>query len=137
MLSEKKIRKMIRLSDYETGLGNADLKRNHYKRTDYIRLQMLKTGVAVLTALLLSFVLIFLYNLDYVWIHLFELPFEKILVYAGICLILCESVFLILTVRIAGRKYDDSLLRVEEYNKTLHELLELYHEEEKQGEDVL
>lgn len=137
MLSEEKIRKMIRLSDYETGLGSADLKKNHYKKMDYIRLQMLKTSVAVVTATILIFVLVCLCNLDYILIHLFEIPFGEVVMYAGAGLIVLEITFLLLTVRIAKRQYEESFLRVEEYNKTLHELLDLYVEEEGQEENAL
>ena len=98
MLSEERIRKMIRLADYEKGIGSSDLKRTHYWRMDYVRMQILKTILAVFVAFVVA----------------------------------VEILFVIFTVRIAGRAYDESRARVKEYYVTLMELEELY---EKEGEE--
>ena len=57
MLSEERIRKMIRLADYEKGIGSSDLKRTHYWRMDYVRMQILKTILAVFVAFVLGILL--------------------------------------------------------------------------------
>ena len=119
MLSEERIRKMIRLADYEKGIGSSDLKRTHYWRMDYVRMQILKTILAVFVAFVLGILLSVLYHMDYVMQHVWELPYRPIL-------------FVIFTVRIAGRAYDESRARVKEYYVTLMELEELY---EKEGEE--
>lgn len=137
MLSEKKIRKMLRLSEYENGLGSTDLKRTHYKKVDYIRLQLLKTAVSIVVAALLILFLVALCRMDYVMIHLFELPFHKIAVLGGLGVILTGIPALLVTGHIAGRQYDESKLRVKEYDATLQELLALYEEEEGQEENAL
>ena len=108
MLSEERIRKMIRLADYEKGIGSSDLKRTHYWRMDYVRMQILKTILAVFV------------------------PYRTILIYGGIVFVAVEILFVIFTVRIAGRAYDESRARVKEYYVTLMELEELY---EKEGEE--
>ena len=66
MLSEERIRKMIRLADYEKGIGSSDLKRTHYWRMDYVRMQILKTILAVFVAFVLGILLSVLYHMDYV-----------------------------------------------------------------------
>lgn len=76
MLKEEKIRKMIRLSDYENGQGSTDLKRTHYTKADYIRLQLLKTAVAVATAGFLVFLLVAMCHLDYWMVHFLKYHFE-------------------------------------------------------------
>lgn len=132
MLSEEKIRKMIRLSDYENGQGNTDLKRTHYKKADYIRLQLLKTGVAVLMAGFLLFVLVAMCCMDYWMVHLFELPFREIIVVSVAGLILTEILALLVTGRMGKRHYEEAEMRVKEYDTTLQELLALYEEEEQE-----
>ena len=122
MLSEERIRKMIRLADYEKGIGSSDLKRTHYWRMDYVRMQILKTILAVFVA----------FVLDYVMQHVWELPYRTILIYGGIVFVAAEILFVIFTARIAGRAYDESRARVKEYYVTLMELEELY---EKEGEE--
>lgn len=136
MLSEERIRKMIRLSDYENGLGSTDLKRTHYWRMDYVRLQLLKTILAVLVSFLLVLVLMALYNLEYVLQHVLELPYREILIYGGIATVVVGIVALFVTARLAGREYDESKSRVKEYYATLRELTGLYEEEEGQEENA-
>ncbi len=136
MLSEERIRKMIRLSDYEKGIGSTDLKRTHYWKMDYVRLQVLKTVLAVFTSMVLVFMLLALYNLEYVLQHVLELPYRAILLYGGIAFVAAEAVAVIVTVRLAGREYDESRSRVKEYYVTLQELERLYEEEEGQEEAV-
>lgn len=136
MLSEERIRKMIRLSDYENGLGSTDLKRTHYWRMDYVRLQLLKTVLAVLASFVLVIVLVALYHLEYVLQHVLELPYREILFYGGIAVGVAVIVALLVTARLAGREYDESSLRVKEYYATLRELTALYEEEEQQEESA-
>ena len=135
MLSEDRIRKMIRLSDYEKGLGGTDLKRTRYWKMDYVRLQILKTFLAVLVSVMLIFVLIALYNLEYVMQHVLELPYREILLYGGMGLVLAEATAIVVTIRLAGREYEESKSRVKEYYTTLRELETLYEEEEGQEEE--
>lgn len=135
MLSEDRIRKMIRLSDYEKGLGGTDLKRTRYWKMDYVRLQILKTFLAVLVSVMLIFVLIVLYNLEYVMQHVLELPYREILLYGGLGLVLAEATAIVVTIRLAGREYEESKSRVKEYYTTLRELETLYEEEEGQEEE--
>ena len=136
LLSEERIRKMIRLSDYENGLGSTDLKRTHYWRMDYVRLQLLKTILAVLVSFVLVFVLMALYHLEYVLQHVLELPYREILLYGGIAAAVTVIVALFVTARLAGREYDESKSRVKEYYATLRELEGLYEEEEEQEENA-
>lgn len=136
LLSEERIRKMIRLSDYEKGLGSTDLKRTHFWKMDYVRLQVLKTFLCVIVSVLLVFLLIVLYNLEYVLQHVLELPYREILLYGGSALFVTEIVAVLVTVRIAGKEYEESKSRVKEYYKTLRELEGLYEEEEGQEEEA-
>lgn len=131
MLSEERIRKMIRLADYEKGIGSSDLKRTHYWRMDYVRMQILKTILAVFVAFVLAILLSVLYHMDYVMQHVWELPYRTILIMAVLYL-RRRRFFCDFTARIAGRAYDESRARVKEYYVTLMELEELY---EKEGEE--
>ena len=50
MVSEQKVRMMIRLAEYESHEGKQDFARTKYYKMDYIRLQILKTLVCVTCA---------------------------------------------------------------------------------------
>lgn len=137
MLNEKKIRKMIRLSEYENGLGSTDLRKIHYEKMDYVRLQLLKTAVCVAVAVFLVLLLLALCRMDYVMLHLFELPYRDLVLLSGLGLILAEIPALFVTGRMANRQYEEAKLRRNEYDTTLQELLTLYEEEEGQEESAL
>ena len=53
MVSEQKVRMMIRLAEYESHEGKQDFARTKYYKMDYIRLQILKTLVCVTCAVVL------------------------------------------------------------------------------------
>ena len=65
---------------------------------------------------------------------MWELPYREILIYGGVIFAVTEIVFVIFTVRIARREYDESRARVKEYYVTLMELEEIY---EKEGEEEM
>jgi hypothetical protein len=136
MLSEEKIKKMIRLSDYEKGIGHTDFARTHYAKKDYILVQVLKTILSVVLAGCLSAILFILYHADDILYETFLYSYKTYLIIGG-CVI---SAFLIFVVAVtcirAAKLYEESDNRVNEYAVTLQELLELYEKEEQgQGQE--
>lgn len=134
MLSEEKIKKMIRLSDYENGQGSTDLRRTKYRKVDYVRLQILKTFLSIILAVILILSLIVLYHLEYVLQNALMLPYRTYITYGGVAFLATELLAIIVTCRISTRQYDESKSRVKEYYVTLHDLIELY-EKEEQGQE--
>lgn len=134
MLSEEKIKKMIRLSDYENGQGSTDLRRTKYRKTDYVRLQIIKTFLSVILSVILILALIVMYHLEYVLRNALMLPYRAYIAYGGAVFLLIELLAIIVTCRVSARQYDESKIRVKEYYVTLHDLLELY-EKEEQGQE--
>lgn len=135
MLSEEKIKKMIRLSDYEKGQGRTDLRRTKFMKMDYIRLQVLKTFVAVIVSVALFLLLFILYQAPYLLENAWALSYKNWIFAIVASTFVLELVSIIATCKIAARRYEESKHRVKEYYVTLRELLEMYQEEERQ-EDV-
>ncbi|MBO4395091.1 MAG: hypothetical protein J5819_01940 [Eubacterium sp.] len=138
MLSEEKIKKMIRLSDYESGVGESDLRRTRYKKKDYVRLQSLRTVAGYIAATILILLLVLMYFLDKIpWKTIVAeglFSITSLLIFAG-CFagwLILMSVFVIASGHRSRRKYDESSLRVDEYEQTLAELLQLYEAERKE-----
>lgn len=129
MLSEDKIKKMIRLSDYENGHGKEDLHITAFSKVDYVRWQIIKTLVAVFISAILVVMLVLLYNFEYVLQNAFEIQWVKYAVIFVVALILLEIITITITVRISIKKYNESNRRVSEYKITLEELLKIYTEE--------
>ncbi len=134
MLREEKIKKMIRLSDYEKGQGRLDLQRTKFMKMDYVRLQVLKTFVAVILAMALFLVLVVLYQAPYLLENAWTFPYEKWMIGMGIATFAIELISIVATCRIASKRYEESKHRVKEYYVTLRELLDMYKEEKQ--EDV-
>lgn len=132
MLSEEKIKKMIRLSEYETGQGSMDLRRMRYVKMDYVRLHILKTVAAVFVAFLLILALLVLYHREYIMQNAFSLPVKEVILWGGGGFVLICVLSVLATCRTAIRDYDESHIRAKEYDATLQELMRLYEEEEKQ-----
>lgn len=136
MLSEEKIKKMIRLSEYESGQGSTDLKRVRYLKMDYVRLQILKTVVSVLLAFLLIMGIIAVYNIDYILQNALDLPLQRIALYGGISVLAVCLISVLVTCRMAARQYDESSIRAGEYESTLRELIKIYEKEDQGQEDL-
>ncbi len=137
MLSEEKIKKMIRLSDYENGLGSIDLRRTNYRKSDFVRLQALKTVLSVTVAAFFSACLFALYHVNEILYQTLPLSWRTyVMVGAGIWLFFLIAGLIVSCVH-ASKLYEESKVRVREYYTTLHELLEIYEKEEQGQEEDL
>lgn len=136
MLSEDKIKKMIRLSDYEKGQGAIDLKRVCYSKMDYVRFQIVKTVLADFAAVVLALLLLAVYRIDYLLQNALTISFGKIGLYSGAAFLVICLAGVFLTCRRASKEYGESAVRAREYYKTLRELLDLYEQEEQEASRV-
>ena len=133
MVSEQKVRLMIRLADYESNQGKQDLARTKYYKMDYIRLQILKTLVCVTCAVLLIAVIAGLNNMEYLITNALELDYMGIGRTYLIIYILLLVLFSFVTVSVASVQYEVSKKRVKEYYLDLQELIRYYEREEKEN----
>lgn len=138
MLSEKKIKLMIRLADYEQNQGKIDLERTKYYKLDYIRYQILKTLLSVTGAVFLVIMLISMYNMEFIITNALELDYAGMARYFLVIYILLLCLFSFVTISVSSIRYETSKNRVKEYYSTLQDLLAYYEEEEEGGkEDTL
>lgn len=132
MLSEKKLKLMIRLSDYEQNEGKKDLERTRYYKIDYIRMQILKTLVSVTVAVFLVLMLVGMYYMEYIITNALELDYAGMARYFLVIYILLLCLFSFVTVSVSSIRYETSKSRVKGYYSTLQELIEYYDREEKE-----
>lgn len=131
MLSETKIRLMIRLADYEQNQGKIDLERTKYFKLDYIRHEILKTIVSVTGAVFLSLLLIGMYHIEFLITNALELDYAWIARYFFASYLLVLFLFSLVTVSVSSIRYEASKNRVKEYYSTLQELILFYQDEEE------
>ena len=105
MVSEQKVRLMVRLAEYETHEGKQDFARTKYYKMDYIRLQILKTLVCVTCALVLIAVIAGLYNMEYLITNALELDYISIGRTYLVIYILLLGLFSFVTVSVASVQY--------------------------------
>lgn len=130
MLSEEKIRLMIRLSNYESGQGKKDICRTEYYKGDYIRLQVLKTIVSVTLSALLLLGLTAFYKADYLLTNIVSLNYIRIGAIVVLIYLLLIFIFVAITIHSASMQYEESKKRVKIYYDTLQDLIRYYDEEE-------
>lgn len=130
MVSEQKVRMMIRLAEYESHEGKQDFARTKYYKMDYIRLQILKTLVCVTCAVVL---IAGLYNMEYLITNAFELDYISIGRTYLVIYILLLGLFSFVTVSVSSLQYEASKKRVKEYYLVLQELIRYYEKEEEEN----
>ena len=133
MVSEQKVRMMIRLAEYESHEGKQDFARTKYYKMDYIRLQILKTLVCVTCAVVLIAVIAGLYNMEYLITNALELDYISIGRTYLVIYILLLGLFSFVTVSVSSLQYEASKKRVKEYYLVLQELIRYYEKEEEEN----
>ena len=130
MIDNSKVRIMTRMSIYERHEGKEDLKFNKFFKSDYARLQVLKTLVWVTIGYLIVVALVALYKLEYLIDNALTLDYpdmgKTILAYYRVVL----AVYLIGALVGYSLKYQFSRKRLKNYYRLLKSLKEIYSEED-------
>ena len=130
MLNMKKVRLMTRLAIYEKREGREDIRLSKYYRTDYVRLNVLKTVVAVTVGYLLVLLMLGMYHSEYLIREAVNLD------YRSIGLRILGAYIAILTVYVCASLigytiyYNHSRKKLSKYFKMLKKLSRMYQEEE-------
>ena len=141
MLSKKKIKIMFRMASYESGVGRKDLKIVKYYKTDYIRLNILKSVVCMTFEYVLILGLIVLYNFEELVKSAVTLPYYSIgIKMLGIYLLLL-AFYVLVSIAVYSRQYDKARKRVQRYFRYLKYITKYYQNdgsryEEEEGNDA-
>lgn len=134
MLNNRKVRLMTRLAIYEQTEGKEDVRISKYFRTDYVRLNVLKSIVAVTAGYLLILLLLIVYHSEYLIREAVTLDYRGMVSrYAGIYIIIL-TVYGALGMIGYMIKYRASRKKLAKYFRMLRRLRSIYREEE--GEPV-
>ncbi len=134
MLNNRKVRLMTQLAIYEKGEGKEDFKLSKYYKSDYARLQVLKTALMVTISYVILVGLYVLYKLQYILDNILSIDYKGIGwtilgIYIGII-----SVYLILTLLGYSLKYSMSRKKLKKYFRMLRKLKAIYKEEDEYAE---
>lgn len=130
MLNNRKVRLMTQLAIYEKRTGKEDFKLAKYYKSDYARLQVLKTAVMVTIAYIAVIAMVVMYKLEFLFENALDLDYKaiglKILgIYIGIM-----SFYLICVLLGYSFKYDISRKKLGKYYRMLWKLKDIYREED-------
>lgn len=130
MLNNRKVRLMTQLAIYEKRQGKEDIKLSKYFKSDYARLNVLKTAIMVTIAYVLVVALVLLYKFEYLLDNVLTLDYasmgKSILgFYIGVM-----AVYLIATMLGYSLSYTRSHKKLGKYFRMLRKLKDIYNEED-------
>ena len=131
MLNNRKIRIMTKLATYEEKEGKEDIRLSKYYKTDYVRLNVLKTLMSATFGYLFLLIIIAVYRSEYLIENAVDLD------YKGIFNNILGYYIIILTVMLVGTligfsiKYDRSRKQLSQYFRLLKRLRMIYREEDE------
>lgn len=130
MLNNRKIRIMTKLATYEKKDGKEDIKLSKYYKTDYVRLNLLKSIMSATFGYILILVMIIVYKSEYLIQNAVNLD------YKGVFTSVLGYYLVVLTVMNVGTligyslKYDRSRKQLSQYFRMLKKLRMIYKEED-------
>lgn len=133
MLNNRKIRVMTKLALFEQKEGKEDITMSKYYKTDYVRLNVLKTVVNVTIGYVLILLMIGMYKSEYIISKAVTLDFIRIGQYILGFYIMIMTVYITCSIIGYSIKYDQSRKNLSKYYKTLKKLSNIYQEENIHG----
>ncbi len=130
MIDNERVRIMTRMSIYEKHEGKGDLKFNKFFKSDYARLQVLKTLVWVTIAYVIVIALVVLYKLEYFIDNALVLDYPELGKTILMYYIIVLTVYLVGALVGYSLKYQFSRKRLKKYYRLLRSLKEIYNEED-------
>ena len=132
MISEKKIKIMTSLAQYEKKEGVKDLRINRYSCSDYVRMETMKVGVALVVALLLLSGIIIIFQIE----NVISMMRKGTIAVPAILILFCFGILFFCYVKTtrsrAEHRYNEATVRINAYERQLEKLLEVYEEEENE-----
>ena len=137
MLNSRKVRLMSRLSMYEKKEGKKDIRLSKYYKTDFVRLNIIKTIISVTFAYILILALVGIYKSEYLIANAVTLDYKMIgMRVLGIYIVLM-IVYIIGTLIGYSAVYNKSRSKIARYYRMLGRLRQMYREDEgvRDGEE--
>lgn len=130
MLNNRKIRLMTRLASYEEKEGKSDIRLSKYYKTDYVRLEILKTIIATTFGYLLILIMTAIYYSEKLIEDAVVLDYKSMgMRILGIYIMLL-TIFIVGTLIGYSIKYTNSRKKLSKYYKMLKRLRIIYKEED-------
>ncbi len=130
MLNIRKTRLMTKLAIYEQGPGKQDIRLSKYYKSDYVRLQILKTILSVTVGYLLVLTLVGLYKSEYLIAQAVNLDYRAIGMTVLVIYVVLLTVYTVGAIIGYSIKYDLSRGKLAKYFRMLKVMRRFYRDEE-------
>lgn len=130
VLNIRKTRLMTKLAIYESGEGRQDIRLSKYYKTDYVRLQVLKTIVSVTFGYLLVLLMVAMYRSEYLISQAVNLDYKAIATTVLVIYVVILTVYIVGTIIGYSILYDLSRGKLTRYFRMLKVMRKIYREEE-------
>lgn len=128
MLDNKKIRIMTKLALYEQK-SNENINMSKYFKSDYVRLQMIKSFISVTIGYLLLLFLISFFQAEFLLDQAGQLNYIRVGQYILGLYIIIITIYMATSFFVYSYKYDNSRKSLTKYYKLLQELNHIYQDE--------
>ncbi|HCO28567.1 MAG TPA: hypothetical protein DIT54_03885 [Lachnospiraceae bacterium] len=134
MVNEKRVKQMSKLAICESRIRKEQYIINSYYQSDYVRLQVLKTLIAITIAYGICLAGYAGLRIEYILDHVMQLDYKKIALIAGGGYVILLLSFFFISRHLAKQKYKQTKGVIEEYDKIIKELSSMYEKEESDNE---
>ncbi|NLL73004.1 MAG: hypothetical protein GX237_05700 [Clostridiales bacterium] len=128
MLNFKKVRLMTKIAVYEKKDGKEDIHLSKYYKTDYVRLQVLKSIISVTVGYGLIIAMILFYKMEYLVRNAITLDYKLIGTYILGFYLMVITLYGLGSFLGYSMKYDASRKKLSRYFKLLKRLEKVYNE---------
>ena len=130
MLNEKKIKLMTKLAIFEDSDGKQDIKLSKYYKTDFMRLNLLKTIISVTLGYILILAMVVIYKAEYLISKAVQLDYKGIGIKVLGIYVMILTCYVFASIFAYSIKYNSSRKKLSKYVHNLKLLRKFYNEEE-------
>jgi len=128
MVNTDRLRVMTKLAAYDKKQSKQDLKLAHYYRSDYLRLQILKTIVALTVGYLILLIMVAVYHMDYLIAEAVTLDYKALFLYVIGIYALLLVIYIVGALILYSFRYAATRKKLAAYYENLKTLRRLYEE---------
>lgn len=124
MVREEKVKLMSKIAIYEKRDGKRELPINNFYKSDYVRINVLKTIVAATITYVLIVMITAIYKMDYILANILKVDYKKLVFVLLIIYGIWIFVYWLIARILYAKRYENSRSNIIIYNHNLKKLQE-------------
>ena len=124
VVREENVKLMSKIAIYEKHDGKAEIPMSGYYKSDYVRMNVLKSVVSATVAFAIVAAVIVIYNLDYILVNLFKIDYKSLGIGILVLYVVWIFVYWLVARILYAVRYEKARPSIIEYNHNLKKLQE-------------